>query len=76
MLEAFDRLSAIFLDWATDEAFALLPGHSYFLDSESRTAPATLKQNLVPLLEEYLAQGYLPGFAESIRAYIQWVESL
>ena len=76
MLEAFDRLSAIFLDWATDEAFALLPGHSYFLDSESSTAPATLKQNLVPLLEEYLAQGYLPGFAESIRAYIQWVESL
>lgn len=76
MLEAFDRLSGIFLDWATDEAFALLPGHSYFLDPSPEAAPATLKQNLVPLLEEYLAQGYLPGFAESVRTYIQWVESL
>ena len=76
MLSAFDRLAAIFIDWATEDAFALLPGHSYFLDDSEATTPITLRQNLVPLLEEYLAQGYLPGFSEQIRAYIQWIESL
>lgn len=76
MVSAFDRLVAIFIDWAPEDAFALMPGHSYFLDSSESTAPITLRQNLVPLLEEYLAQGYLPGFSEQIRAYIQWIESL
>ncbi|MCZ7578125.1 MAG: AAA family ATPase [Dehalococcoidia bacterium] len=76
MLTAFDRLIAIFIDWATEDAFALMPGHSYFLDDSEKTTPIALRQNLVPLLEEYLAQGYLPGFSEQIRAYIQWIESL
>ena len=30
----------------------------------------------MPLLTEYLAQGYVSGFAEPIRAYLQWLESL
>ena len=35
-----------------------------------------LKVNLVPLLEEYLSQGYVAAFSDSIRAYLQWLESL
>jgi 5-methylcytosine-specific restriction enzyme B len=76
MREAFDRLFTIFVDWASDEAFGLMPGHSYFMEVEETLAAQSLRLNLVPLLEEYLAQGYLPGFAEEIRAYCQWIESL
>jgi hypothetical protein len=32
--------------------------------------------NLAPLLEEYLAQGYVGGFAEPIRGYLQELRSL
>jgi hypothetical protein len=28
------------------------------------------------LLEEYIAQGYVGGFAEQIRSYLQWLRSL
>ncbi len=75
-LRAFDRLADMFIDWASEETFGLMPGHSYFLAGAHGGAVAALRQNLVPLLEEYLAQGYLPGFGEQVRAYIQWVESL
>ena len=33
-------------------------------------------KKLVPLLEEYLAQGYVGGFAEPIRGYLQRLRSL
>lgn len=76
MQEAFDRLFQIFTDFAGEESFNLMPGHSYFIDAHEASARKSLKLNLAPLLEEYLAQGYLPGFAEQIRAYLQWIESL
>jgi 5-methylcytosine-specific restriction enzyme B len=75
-LSAFDRLADMFIDWASVDTFPLMPGHSYFLVGPNGDAVGTLKQSLVPLLEEYLAQGYVPGFAEHIRAYVQWIESL
>jgi hypothetical protein len=31
---------------------------------------------LRPLLQEYLSQGYVATFSDSIRAYIQWLETL
>jgi hypothetical protein len=47
--------------------------------TRSQMAPATapnLKINLLPLLDEYLAQGYVGGFAEPVRNYQQWIRSL
>ena len=76
MRQAFDELFRIFLEHAQDEAFDLMPGHSYFLEPDDALAAIQLRVSLAPLLEEYLAQGYVPGFAESIRAYLQWVGSL
>ncbi len=76
MQKAFRHLVSIFVEHATDEAFPLVPGHSYFLESEETRARQSLRVNLVPLLEEYLAQGYVGGFAEPIRAYLQWVRAL
>lgn len=73
---AFQQLVSTFIEHATDEALPLVPGHSYFLEEDEERAKTNLKTNLVPLLTEYLAQGYVSGFAEPIRAYLQWLDSL
>jgi 5-methylcytosine-specific restriction enzyme B len=73
---AFQDLLSIFVEHAPDEALALVPGHSYFLGTNEALARRNLRTSLLPLLTEYLAQGYVSGFAESIRAYVQRLESL
>jgi 5-methylcytosine-specific restriction protein B len=75
MQGAFQRLISTFVDYASEESFDLLPGHSYFLERDERKAFDTLKTTLVPLLEDYLAQGYVASFAEQIRAYLQWINA-
>lgn len=77
-VEAFQKLLSIFTEFASDDAFTLMPGHSYFIakDGKDETALRSLRVNLVPLLEEYLAQGYVTGFADHVRGYCQWVQSL
>lgn len=77
MQRAFQELLNIFVEYADDEALDMLPGHSYFLEKEPKQALTSLRVNLVPpLLEEYLNQGYVAAFADSIRAYLQWLESM
>jgi 5-methylcytosine-specific restriction protein B len=73
--EAFRKLVSIFVEHASDDALPLMPGHSYFLVRDEKAAPGHLRTTLAPLLREYLAQGYVTGFAESIRGYLQWLES-
>ena len=73
---AFQNLVTIFIEHAPDEALPLVPGHSYFLGADDGPARTNLKTSLLPLLTEYLAQGYVSGFAEHIRAYVQQLESL
>ena len=73
---AFQDLISVFIEHAPDEALPLVPGHSYFLGQDEARARTMLKTSLVPLLTEYLAQGYVTGFAESIRAQLQSFESL
>jgi len=77
-IEAFQRLLSIFTEFASDDAFSLMPGHSYFIakDHKDETALRSLRVSLVPLLEEYLAQGYVTSFADHVRGYCQWVQSL
>lgn len=76
MQKAFQDLLDIFVEHAAADTFSLVPGHSYFLESDENAAKQSLKVNLAPLLEEYLAQGYVGGFAEPIRSYLQWLRSL
>jgi 5-methylcytosine-specific restriction protein B len=73
---AFRELISIFIEHASDDALSLVPGHSYFLAKDEVSARSNLRTNLAPLLTEYLAQGYVTGFAESIRSYLQWLDSL
>jgi len=76
MQKAFKELVSIFIEHAADDAFPLVPGHSYFLESDESRAKRSLRVNLAPLLEEYLAQGYVSGFAEPIHGYLQMLKSL
>ena len=76
MRKAFEKLISIFVEHATDDAFNLIPGHSYFLEKDESNARLRLKVTLVPLIEEYLTQGYVVSFSEPLRAYLQWLESL
>ncbi len=76
MQQTFKELLSIFVEHAGDDAFPLVPGHSYFLESNESRAKQSLQVNLAPLLEEYLAQGYVGGFAEPIRGYLQKLRSL
>jgi 5-methylcytosine-specific restriction enzyme B len=76
MEKAFIDLTSIFVEHAGRDAFDLVPGHSYYLEREEPAARRRLKVTLGPLLEEYLAQGYVAGFSEPIRSYLQWIETL
>ncbi|HEX7361325.1 MAG TPA: AAA family ATPase [Bryobacteraceae bacterium] len=71
MQQAFKDLVSIFIEHAGEDVFPLVPGHSYFMEADDARARQDLTVNLVPLLEEYLAQGYVGGFAEPIRSYLQ-----
>ncbi len=75
-LAAFDKLVTTFVEHSSDEVLSLVPGHSYFLDNDEKHAKQSMRTGLIPLLVEYLNQGYVSGFAEPIRAYMQWLESL
>lgn len=61
--ETFDKFAAIFEEHATDEELNLQPGHSYFLyDPEDNEAKKhKMIYELMPLIKEYLAEGYLLG---------------
>lgn len=76
MQKAFRDIFEIFVEYAPSDALRLVPGHSYFLERDEEKALQRLRTTLVPLLEDYLTQGYVSGFAEPIRAYLQWIEGL
>ncbi|MDW8263225.1 MAG: AAA family ATPase [Phycisphaerales bacterium] len=74
--EYFRKTVSLFVEHATEEAMPLVPGHAYFLAESEDEARRKLKWELVPLLREYLAQGFVAGFAENVRALIQEMEAL
>jgi 5-methylcytosine-specific restriction protein B len=73
---AFAELLSIFVEHASDDAFQLMPGHSYFLGKDPEQEGQRLRVTLAPLIEEYLAQGYVTSFAEPLRSYLQWINTL
>ena len=73
---AFTDLLDLFINEAPEQSMSLVPGHSYFLRSDDAEAVRFLRQNLLPLLDEYVEEGLVPGFEESIRTYVQRVSSL
>lgn len=70
--KAFNSLKKLFIRNASEEAFKYMPGHSYFIGcKDDNEAKNKIRYELKPLLEEYIAQGYVSGFAGEVRAYIQ-----
>jgi len=65
----FHDVLTLFVEHASDDALPLAPGHAYFLGADD-DARARLRTSVRPLLEEYLAQGYVAGFADEVRAYL------
>lgn len=76
LFRAFQELISLFVDYASEDTFALMPGHSYFLIQEKIKGHIQLQINLVPLLREYLAQGYVANFADELYYYIERLNSL
>ena len=63
--KVFRRLLEVFIEHAPDEALDLLPGHAYFLANSDETLRERFRYELLPLLDEYLRQGFLgPAGAE------------
>ncbi len=54
--EVFDR---IFKKYATDEELNLQPGHSYFLADSEEQMNQRLQYELMPLIKEYINEGYI-----------------
>lgn len=58
----FDELCQVFLEFAPDDALALLPGHSYFIaqpEGGEYSLASRLRYELLPLIDEYIREGYL-----------------
>ncbi|MBI4333861.1 MAG: AAA family ATPase [Chloroflexi bacterium] len=55
----YDRICDVFVEHAPDDALNLLPGHSYFLAKDKPELKKRFQYELLPLLDEYLREGYL-----------------
>ena len=66
--EAFDWLTDVFVEHAPDDALDLLPGHAYFLAKDEAELRQRFRYELLPLLDEYLRQGFLGSAANELHA--------
>lgn len=74
MEKKFQALSSIFFEFATDEELSLQPGPSYFIvpedDKEEKMRDRFIYE-LMPLIKEYLAEGYLLKAKDSFVTFFQ-----
>jgi 5-methylcytosine-specific restriction protein B len=57
--EYFEAFDIIFQKYASDEELNLQPGHSYFLAKDEAEMKERLEYELMPLIKEYINEGYL-----------------
>lgn len=69
-IELFDALCDVFLEFAPDDALALLPGHSYFIvsDKKENTLRMRFRHELLPLLDDYIREAYLGPATSALHA--------
>lgn len=67
-LKLFDALVDVFLEFAPDDGLALLPGHSYFIAKNEAQLKDRMTYELLPLLDEYIREGYLGPATASLHA--------
>jgi 5-methylcytosine-specific restriction protein B len=66
--QVFDWLSDVFVEHAPDDALDLMPGHAYFLAKSEAELRQRFRYELLPLLDEYLRQGFLGSAASELHA--------
>ena len=67
-VHAFDRLADVFVEHASEDALALMPGHAYFLADGEPLFRERVRFELIPLLDDYLRQGLLGSAATELQA--------
>jgi len=72
----FDRLTDVFVDHAPVDALDLLPGHAYFLAEDEGEMRERLRYELLPLIDEYLREGYLGPATTELYAARDQIEDL
>lgn len=75
-LSAFDKVMSIFIEYANEDELNLLPGHSYFLAKDLNDLKARLHYEIIPLLKEYLAEGYLSSFRDEVLYLIDSLKNI
>jgi 5-methylcytosine-specific restriction protein B len=73
-VEFFDKLTAIFVEHVPADAFDLMPGHAYFLASDEETLKSRFRYELIPLIDEYLRQGFLGAASSELSAFRDMLE--
>lgn len=75
-VNAFCDLIGSFIDYATEESFKYLPGHSYFLPTRDGKIKNKIRTGVLPLLREYLEKDMVSSMSSQIEDYIATYESL
>jgi 5-methylcytosine-specific restriction protein B len=75
-IQVFDWIADVFVEHAPSETQQLLPGHAYFLAENEEVLRERLRFQLIPLLDEYLQQGYLGPATSELHAVRDRVEDL
>ena len=70
----FDRLNDVFVEHAPDDALDLMPGHAYFIASGEAELKTRFKYELLPLIDEYLRQGFLGAASSELHAVRDAIE--
>ena len=69
MQKVYNKFADIFFEFATDEELNLQPGQSYFIvskDNKDEEMKERMIYELMPLIKEYLAEGYLRKAKDSL----------
>jgi 5-methylcytosine-specific restriction protein B len=74
--QAFDRLMDVFVEHAPNDALDLMPGHAYFLANDAGELRSTFRHGLLPLLDEYLREGYLGSATFELHAVRGMIDNL
>jgi 5-methylcytosine-specific restriction protein B len=74
--QVFDWIADIFVEHAPGEALHLLPGHAYFIAGSERELRDRLRHEVLPLLDEYLHQGFLGPAASELHAVRDRIEDV
>lgn len=64
----FIAIDNIFTKYATDTELSLQPGQSYFIATDEKQYAERVKYELMPLIKEYLTEGYLSDARHELEA--------